>query len=167
MYLLYRFDSDEKTFNQVRAANSFYPTDAKHEDQPSIDPVQAFQHAVNQTSLSPEWKEDIDKLELEGDQKIGQVMPLPGYDRVEFPFVIGITKTQQQVYLINTKSLLPQMLIRLSVDSRNDAMRQFYFTKTYRALSTPETVVKGRESSLDSRFGNITLSPIRKERHEI
>lgn len=137
MYLLYRFDSEEKTFNQVKAANSFYPTDARHDDQPSVSPVQSFQHAINQTSLSLEWKEDIDKLELEGDQKIGQVMPLPGYDRVEFPFVIGITKTQQQVYIINTKSLLPQMLIRLSVDSKNDAMRQFYFTKSYIASSKP------------------------------
>ena len=71
------------------------------------------------------------------------------------------------MYLINTKTLLPQMLIRLSVDSRNDAMRQFYFTKTYRAEQTPDSGAKARDSSLDSRFGSITLSPIRKERHEI
>ena len=48
---------------------------------------------------------------------------MPGYDRVDFPFVVGITSSQQQVYLINTKTLLPQLLIRLNVDSRNDAMR--------------------------------------------
>ena len=75
----------------MKSNNSFSLSAIKRDETAALDPVTAFQQAVNKTSLSPEWKEHIDRLEIDGDQKIGQVMPLTGYDRVDFPFVIGIT----------------------------------------------------------------------------
>ncbi len=56
------------------------------------------------------------------------------------------------------------------MDSKNDAMRQFYFTKTHKPLKQSASEKKyidviSTDFKSKSGFGN--LSPIRKARHEL
>jgi hypothetical protein len=116
VYLAYKFNARDKSIKKV--ANL-----TKIKYLLSLEPTQAFEIALNRFAISPEWMEHLDRLELPDGKQIGQVLPLPGYDRVDFPFVIGTTMCQQRAYLINTRTLLPQLLIKLCAEGKANALR--------------------------------------------
>lgn len=53
---------------------------------------------------------------------------IPGYDRMNFPFVMMEVASKGEIYVINTKTWFRQLLIKMVKDHNEDIVGHYFFT---------------------------------------
>lgn len=53
---------------------------------------------------------------------------IPGYDRMQFPFIMMEVSSKGEIYLINTKTWFRQLLLKLVQDHTEDCVGHHFFT---------------------------------------
>jgi hypothetical protein len=64
---------------------------------------------------------------------------VPGYHRVNFPFVVMDVSSKGEVYIVNTKTWFQQLLIKMTRDHNEDLIAQFFFS--YEPNSMPVSFI--------------------------
>jgi hypothetical protein len=60
---------------------------------------------------------------------------IPGYHRINFPFVLMDVGSEGEIYIVNTKTWFKQLLIKMIKDHHEDLISQFFFS--YEPKSMP------------------------------
>jgi len=66
---------------------------------------------------------------------------VPGYHRVNFPFVVMDVSSKGEIYIVNTKTWFRQMIIKMVKDHNEDLVAQFFFS--YEPKSMPVSFIFG------------------------
>jgi len=64
---------------------------------------------------------------------------VPGYHRVNFPFVVMDVSKNSEIYIVNTKTWFQQLLIKMVKDHKEDFIAQFFFS--YEPKSMPVSFI--------------------------